>query len=103
MHYLLFYSFVDGMAERRMPFRQAHLAHLEAAAARGELVLAGALADPLDGAVLLFKGSSSEAAEALARTDPYVLNGLVTRWHVRTWSTVVGRDAATPVAASSLG
>lgn len=103
MHYLLFYSFVDGMAERRMPFRQAHLAHLEAAVSRGELVLAGALADPLDGAVLLFKGSSPDAAEALAKTDPYVLNGLVTRWHVRTWSTVVGPDASMPVAATRPG
>lgn len=97
MHYLLFYSFVDGMAERRVPFRQAHLAHLQAAEARGELVLAGAFAEPLDGAVLLFTGSSAAAAEALAKTDPYVLNGLVTRWHVRAWSTVVGRDAATPL------
>jgi uncharacterized protein len=97
MHYLLFYSFVDGMAERRTPFRQAHLAHLQAAEARGELVLAGALAEPLDGAVLLFTGTSPAAAEALAKTDPYVLNGLVTRWHVRAWSTVVGRDAATPL------
>jgi uncharacterized protein YciI len=102
MHYLLFYSFVDGMAERRGPYRKAHLMHLEAAVARGELILAGAFADPLDGSVFLFQGSSPAAAEALAQTDPYVVNGLVTRWHVRTWSTVVGRDAATPVASSSL-
>jgi uncharacterized protein len=102
MHYLLFYSFVSDMAERRAPFRKAHLAHLEAAVARGELVLGGALADPLDGSVLLFQGSSPAAAEALAKTDPYVLGGLVTAWHVRTWSTVVGRDAATPTSSANL-
>jgi uncharacterized protein YciI len=102
MHYLLFYSFVSDMAERRGPFRKAHLAHLEAAVARGELVLGGALAEPLDGSVLLFHGSSPAAAEALAKTDPYVLGGLVTAWHVRSWSTVVGRDAATPLSSANL-
>lgn len=102
MHYLLFYSFVEGMAERRAPYRKAHLMHLEAAVARGDLVLAGAFSEPLDGSVFLFQGSSPAAAEALAQTDPYVLNGLVTRWHVRAWATVVGRDAATPVSSVNL-
>jgi hypothetical protein len=62
--------------------------------ARGELVLAGAFADPIDGAALLFRGESAAAAEAFARADPYVLNGLVQRWRVRPWTTVVGPDAA---------
>jgi len=102
MHYLLFYTFVSDMAERRIPYRKAHLIHLEAAIARGELVLAGALAEPLDGAVLLFQGSSPAAAEAVAKTDPYVLGGLVTEWRVRSWSTVVGHDAATPMSSANL-
>jgi hypothetical protein len=38
--------------------------------AQGELVLAGTLADPVDGAVLLFKGDSPEVAENFARNDP---------------------------------
>ena len=48
---------------------------------------------PIDGAVLLFRGDSPEAAEAFARSDPYVLNGLVTAWRVRVWTTVVGELA----------
>jgi hypothetical protein len=96
MHYLLFYDVVDGYAERRMAFREAHLAHAKQAVARGELVLGGALCDPLDRAILLFQGDSAAAAEAFATADPYVLNGLVERWHVREWNTVVGRDAAHP-------
>lgn len=90
MHYLLTYDTVPEYAERRVPFRAAHLAHARAAVARGELVLGGALADPIDGAVLLFRGDSPAAAEAFARTDPYVLHGLVSAWRVRTWTTVVG-------------
>ena len=97
MHYLLLYDAAPGYAERRGPFRAAHLAHAWAAVARGELVLGGALADPVDGAVLLFACDSPEAVEAFAATDPYVLNGLVARWRVRTWTTVVGEAASDPI------
>ena len=93
MHYLLMYDVVDDYVERRTSFRAAHIAHAREAIARGELVLGGALANPADGAVLLFKGDSPKAAEAFAQVDPYVVNGLVTRWRVREWTTVVGRDA----------
>jgi uncharacterized protein len=96
MHYLLFYDVVPDYAIRRTPLRAAHLAHAWDAVERGELVLAGALASPADGAVLLFQGTSPEMAERFARQDPYVANGLVTRWHVREWTTVVGNDATSP-------
>ncbi len=94
MHYLLFYDVVENYVERRQPFRSAHLAHALQAVARGELVLGGALAKPVDGAVLLFRCSSPSVAESFAQSDPYVLNGLVSNWRVREWTTVVGADAA---------
>ena len=97
MHYLLFYDVVDQYAERRAPFRAAHLALARQAHARGELVLGGAFADPIDGTVLLFKGSSPAVAEAFAAADPYVTHGLVTRWRVRQWTTVVGDLAEHPL------
>jgi uncharacterized protein len=93
MHYLLIYDVVPDYVERRGPLRAEHLALGRAAVARGELVLGGALADPPDGAVLLFRGNSPAAAEAFAAADPYVRHGLVTRWRVRAWATVIG-DAA---------
>ena len=97
MHYLLLYDVVDDYVERRAPFRKAHLAHATAALGRGELVLGGALANPPDGAVLLFQGDSPAAAERFAESDPYVVNGLVTRWRVREWTTVVGPLAEVPL------
>jgi len=97
MHYLLFYDVVDKYAERRQPFRAAHLKHARQAVARGDLVLGGALANPVDGAVLLFRGPSPAVAEAFAAADPYVANGLVTQWRVREWTTVVGAEAAIPL------
>jgi uncharacterized protein YciI len=96
MHYLLFYDVVDDYVQRRAAFRDEHLALAWQAQARGELVLGGALADPVDGAVLVFSGDSPAVAEAFAAADPYVRNGLVTKWRVRTWTTVVGGQAAVP-------
>jgi uncharacterized protein YciI len=96
-HFLLFYSVGDDYVARRAAFRDAHLAAAWAASERGDLLLAGALADPVDGAVLLFQGETARVAEEFARRDPYVANGLVTAWRVREWTTVAGRDATTPV------
>ena len=98
MHYVLMYeSVVPDYVARRAAFRDEHLRLAWEAHARGELVLAGAFAEPIDGAMLLFKGDSPAVAERFAASDPYVRNGLVTKWRVRSWSTVVGQDAATPV------
>jgi uncharacterized protein len=94
MHYLLMYDVVDDYVSRRSDFRAAHLELGRQAVARGELLLGGALADPVDGAVLLFQGDDPSVAERFATSDPYVLNGLVTRWRVRPWTTVVGPGAA---------
>jgi uncharacterized protein YciI len=97
MHYVLVYDVVPDYVARRAAFRDAHLALAWQAADRGELVLGGALGDPVEGALLLFKSGSPEVAERFARSDPYVRNGLVTGWRVKPWNTVVGDLAATPV------
>jgi uncharacterized protein len=96
-HYLLIYDLSPDYLTRRGELRAEHLKLAWAASARGELVMGGALADPVDNALLLFKGDSPAAAQAFAAADPYVRNGLVTRWRVRTWTTVVGELAAAPV------
>lgn len=90
MHYILFYDVVDDYVERRARFREAHLKLAREAHERGDLVLAGALAEPVDGAVLVFRGA--ESAEAFAKADPYVINGLVKDWRVRKWTTVIGEN-----------
>lgn len=96
-HFLLFYEAAPEYLARRPAFRQEHLRMAWAAKERGELVPGGALADPVDGALLLFSGDSPAVAERFAQSDPYVLNGLITRWHVREWTTVVGDVASNPV------
>ena len=96
-HFLLFYEVAPDYLERRGSYRDAHLQLAWDSAERGELVLGGAFGGPPDGAMLLFSGKSKSVAEDFANADPYVANGLVTRWHVREWTTVVGELAAAPV------
>ncbi len=93
MHYLLFYEVVEDYVERRAAFRGEHLAHARQAQERGELLLAGALADPVDGAILLFRAESPAVVAAFAEADPYVINGLITKWRVREWTVVIGTEA----------
>jgi uncharacterized protein YciI len=94
MHFLLLYTYVPDVLERRPQFRGAHLEHARASVARGELRLAGAFADPVDGAALFFSAPSKSVVEQFAKDDPYVTGGLVTKWVVREWTTVVGEGAA---------
>ena len=96
-HFLLIYDLAPDYLERRAALREEHLQLGWSCATRGELVLGGALADPVDTAMLLFRGESAEVAERFARADPYVKHGLVVRWQVRPWNTVIGEDAVAPV------
>ena len=90
MYYILFYETVDNYVERRAPYRAEHLAYAQKAHERGELMIAGALADPADGAVLVFRCDDPSSVSDFARNDPYVLNGLITRWTIRSWTVVIG-------------
>lgn len=90
MYYVLLYDYVENAVERRAPFREAHLALARAALERGELVLGGAFADPVDGALLVFRVDEVAKVEAFVKSDPYVEGGLVTRWRIRPWTVVLG-------------
>lgn len=89
-YFALTYDVVRGFVDRRTAFREAHLKRVRDAHDRGELLLAGAVGDPPDGALLVFRAESASIAEEFARTDPYVTEGLVTAWRVRPWNVVIG-------------
>ena len=93
MYFVLEYDLVDDYLERRAPLRAEHLALAREAVRRGELRLAGALAEPPDRALLVFKGPDATPATHFAKSDPYVLHGLVKNWHIRPWTVVTGADA----------
>ena len=94
MYYLLFYDYADNAVERRAPYREAHLKLAREFQERGELLLGGAFADPVDGAALVFRASEASVVEGFVDKDPYVASGLVTAWRIRAWTVVVGVHAA---------
>ena len=92
--YLLEYVLVDDYLARRAPLREAHLALAREAHERGDLVLAGALAEPPDRAILIWRTDDRSVVERFAEDDPYVRKGLVSSWTVRVWTVVIGDETA---------
>jgi uncharacterized protein YciI len=92
MYYILFYKTIDNYTEKRTNYREAHLAYAHKFFEKGELVMAGALANPDDSAILIFKADGPDVAEQFAQNDPYVKNGLILDWRVREWNVVIGID-----------
>lgn len=90
MYYLLLYDYVENILERRAPFRPEHMKLALEAHEKGELLMGGALADPPDRAVLLFRADTQAVVEAFVAKDPYVRHGLVTSWQIRPWTVVIG-------------
>ena len=92
-YYLLEYALIDDYLARRAAFREAHLALAREAHRRGDLILAGALAEPTDRAVLVWRTDDRSVVERFIDGDPYVHNGLVTSWTIRPWTVVIGEGA----------
>jgi uncharacterized protein YciI len=97
VHYVLTYELAPDYLARRAEFRSEHLALAWQSVERGELLLGGAVGDPVESALLVFRCDSPDVPATFARADPYVRRGLVTQWKVRPWNTVIGADAANPV------
>jgi uncharacterized protein YciI len=89
-YFALIYYLVDGYLSRRAAFRERHLHLAKEANSIGDLVLAGAFSDPADRALFVFRVKNKAVIEEFIRNDPYVENGLVTRWEIRPWSVVIG-------------
>lgn len=86
---ILSYSYVADVLERREPHREAHLALIARMETEGRLLLAGAIGDPPEGALIVF--DSAAAAEEFAASDPYREAGLVTEHSIRPWNLVAHR------------
>lgn len=90
MHLVLIYELVDDYMDRRPPLRDEHLGMAQAAHARGELVMAGAFAEPPDRALLVWATEDEDVVRRFVEADPYVRNGLVASWSIRQWNVVIG-------------
>ena len=87
-HLMLIYEYVEDVAERRGPHRDAHLSLISRLRDEGAIVIAGALGDPPHGAAICFRGGDEEAIERFIAEDPYVAAGLVKGHRVEPWAVV---------------
>ena len=76
MYYILFYEVVEDHVTRRAPYREEHLRLLNEAHGRGELVMAGAFSEPVDGAVLVFRADDV----VVRRVSPSTIRMFTTPW-----------------------
>ena len=89
-YWVLTYDVVDDMVNKRVPYREEHLRLIRDGHARGEILIAGAVGNPPDGALLVFRSEAPDVAEKFVKEDPYVKNGLVVGWKVKPWTVVAG-------------
>jgi uncharacterized protein YciI len=87
--WLLDYKYVEGILEKRAPYREGHLKLIKEMNEKGQCVAAGPF-DPPTGAQFIFKGASTADAERFVKEDPYVLAGLVAGHSIKQWNVVVG-------------
>ena len=87
-HLLLIYDYVEDMADRRGPYREAHLEQIRAEQEAGRVILAGALGNPPSGGAIVFKGVDPKHVQQFVATDPYNTAGLITNWRLEPWTLV---------------
>ena len=90
--YALIYHVVEDYIVRRAQYRDEHLRLAIDAYKRGELVLGGAYAEPADQALLVWRVADKSVIDDFVNEDPYVKNGVVTKWEIRLWKVAVGQD-----------
>ncbi len=90
MYYMLLYDYIKDVATKRAPLRESHLAIVRQLHKDGVVVMAGAFNNPLDGAAIVFKCDTQDEVERFVKIDPYVINGLVTKWRIREWTVAIG-------------
>ncbi len=92
--FAVFTPFVEGVAEKRVPYREAHLAHLRDMGERGLLALGGALLNTEDQSLvqglLIARAENKSVIEEELKKDSYWVNGIWREITIYEWNVVVG-------------
>jgi uncharacterized protein len=93
MKAVVFYESAPGVAANAPVHASAHRARWDEFSLRGELLMIGPFANAQDdGAMGVF--TTRAAAEEFVRGDPFVLNGVVSKWTILDWNEALIPDAS---------
>ena len=91
MKFVLLYDSGDDVARKAPAQFPAHRARLDEFHDAGTLLMVGTFENPQEnGSMAIF--TTRESAEAFARGDPFVLNGVVKAWRILAWNEVLLPD-----------
>mmetsp|Transcript_22347 Transcript_22347/g.26906 ORF Transcript_22347/g.26906 Transcript_22347/m.26906 type:complete len:137 (+) Transcript_22347:3-413(+) len=88
-HFMLTYTYVPDILEKRGPYRAEHLSLAQAQIDEGNMLMAGPLAEPVDGAMFLWNCDNTDMIEEFVKNDSYVKGGLVPSYTIREWSVLL--------------
>jgi uncharacterized protein YciI len=89
-----------GVPFFEQPNVEGHVAFMRSLDDRGLMALGGPFVDEESGGMAVVETATAEEADALAREDPSIANGLLT-FRIRPWRAVMGSLAARPAPAAS--
>jgi uncharacterized protein YciI len=92
MKYVLFYESASDVRAKAPLYFAEHSARWGEFHKRGALLMVGPFANPEEGAMGIF--TTREAAHEFAGGDPFVLNGVVSKWYVREWNEALDGSTA---------
>jgi len=87
MKVVMFYEVAPDGLSKVMTHIEAHRARLNEFHARGVLLMAGPFANPAEGALGIF--TRKKDAEEFIQGDPFVINGIVSKWRLLEWNEVL--------------
>lgn len=94
MNYLLKYEYIPDVLEKRGPYREGHLNLAKKMIEENKCLSGGPTGEPgvevPTGALFVF--TDLESAKSYADNDPYVANGIVTKFSIEEWNVVVQKE-----------
>jgi uncharacterized protein len=89
--YVMLYESADDVATKAPPHFPAHLERIREFERRGDLEMVGTFEDPqTQGSMGIFR--SRGAAEEFIAGDPFVQNGVVRGYEVRSWNEILSEE-----------
>ncbi len=89
---ILRYNYIDNMAEKRAPYRQSHILHIQSYSSKNKIKMAGAVGNAVEGLFIFNENVSKEEITSFLKNDPYFQNNLVAQYSISDYTVVSGTN-----------